>query len=120
MKRNILFSMQALVLAALVPLAGCLAEESVEEEDFDDSAEEISSGDAVVANERIGAVDGPAAGSDVPTATGVVLPGQQESEPMPLPWTGSQARGDEDDSQYGPNPPPVEAASKSAGVHDPY
>ena len=118
MKRNILFSMRALVLAALVPLAGCLVEESVdEEEDVDDTAEEIGAHDDVTVEGDGVEIVGLPGESDVPTAVGFVLPGQAEQDPSPLPWTGSQARGDETNK---PNPPPLDAAKSTDGVHDPY
>jgi hypothetical protein len=121
MKRNILFSMRVLVLAALVPLAGCLAEESIEEEDVDDSSEQLAASDGVeVEGDGIAVEEAGEPGA--PSVAGVVLPGETQSEPVPLPWTGSESRGDdEDDSNgFGPNPPPVEAASKTRdGVHDP-
>lgn len=120
MKRNILFSMRALVLAALVPLAGCLVEESVEEEeDVDDSAEEIGAHDDVTVEGDGVEIVGLPGESDMPTAVGFVLPGQEEQDPSPLPWTGSEAHGGDEENR--PNPPPVEAASKSTdSVHDPY
>ncbi len=118
MKRNILFSMRALVLAALVPLAGCLAEESVEEEDVDDSSEEIGAAEDV-AIEGDGPAVEPPGGVGEETVTGFVLPGTEQSEPVPLPWTGSQSRGDDEDDSNPFGPPPVEATKSSEGVHDP-
>lgn len=109
MKRNLI----AIMLAALVPLAGCLAEESVPEEDIDDSSGEIGAyDDDGVEGEDSVFEDAPGV-EGVQAAVGLSLPGtDKQSDPVPLPWTGSENR-EEDDEEDPFGPPILDTSSKS-------
>jgi hypothetical protein len=119
MKRfvNALAKIGFLALAvAMCPLAGCAVEDSSpEDEALEEASEEIGATDDVGVDGQDAIAGELPEAEDAPTVFGQTLPGQeQQADPVPLPWTGSENNEDDEDGvlPFGPVDPDPESDNK--------
>ncbi len=99
----------------MCPLAGCAVEDSSpEEEAIEEASEEIGAPDDVEVDGQDAVADQADGSGEAPSIFGETLPGTEKSEPVPLPWTGSENNEDDEDGvlPFGPVDPDPESDNK--------